>query len=395
MNNRYKLKITGKSPKRFVKDLITLKISLYSVKIGDDYTIIIVDDDGLGQIKKIKTSYKIEIIKEYGLIKYINSFKKYFWLITSVVIGIIVIEVLSNIVFDIEVEHSKSEIRQIILNDLDEYGIKKYRFRVSYKEKENIKKKILAKETERIEWLEIERQGTKYVVKVEERIKNKKKENLKSQNIVASKDAMILSINATKGEVVKKKYDYVKKGEVLISGFIKRDDKVVSKTKADGEVFGEVWYKVDVDLPKKYHIINKTGKSKKKIELQFLNNSIFLFDFSDKYKTYSLKRNSLIRSTLLPIGINYTTIYETEEINKKYSYSNASKDALEIANNKLKNKIGKNGSVISKKVLKKTEKNSRIIVEVFFKVKEDIRDIEDIENIKIEDIEGDKDESSN
>ena len=78
MNNRYKLKITGKSPKRFVKDLITLKISLYSVKIGDDYTIIIVDDDGLGQIKKIKTSYKIEIIKEYGLIKYINSFKKYF-----------------------------------------------------------------------------------------------------------------------------------------------------------------------------------------------------------------------------------------------------------------------------------------------------------------------------
>ena len=218
---------------------------------------------------------------------------------------------------------------------------------------------------------------------------------MKSQNIVASKDAMILSINATKGEVVKKKYDYVKKGEVLISGFIKRDDKVVSKTKADGEVFGEVWYKVDVDLPKKYHIINKTGKSKKKIELQFLNNSIFLFDFSDKYKTYSLKRNSLIRSTLLPIGINYTTIYETEEINKKYSYSNASKDALEIANNKLKNKIGKNGSVISKKVLKKTEKNSRIIVEVFFKVKEDIRDIEDIENIKIEDIEGDKDESSN
>ena len=97
----------------------------------------------------------------------------------------------------------------------------------------------------------------------------------------------------------------------------------------------------------------------------------------------------------MPIGINYTTIYETEEINKKYSYSNASKDALEIANNKLKNKIGKNGSVISKKVLKKTEKNSRIIVEVFFKVKEDIRDIEDIENIKIEDIEGDKDESSN
>lgn len=395
MNNRHKLKITGKSPKRFVSDLIKLKISLYSVEIEKNYTIIIVDDEGLEQIKKIKTSYEIEIIGEYGLVKYINLLKKYSWFIISIIIGIVIIKILSNVIFDIEVEHSKSEIRQIILTDLEEYGIKKYGFRVSYKKKENIKKRILAKETEKIEWLEIERQGTKYVVKVEERIKNKPNDDSASQNIIAKKDAMILNINAISGEVVKKKYDYVKKGEVLISGFIKRDDKIVSKTKADGEVFGEVWYKVDVDFPKRYCVIDKTGKSKRKIELQFLNNSIFLFNFSNRYKTYSLKRKSIIKNNLLPIGINYTTIYETKEINKKYNYSNVSNDALKIANSKLKDKIGKNGSVISKKVLKKTEKNSRIIVEVFFKVKEDIRDTENIENIKIEDIEGDKDESSN
>lgn len=395
MNNRHKLKITGKSPKRFVSDLIKLKISLYSVEIEKNYTIIIVDDEGLEQIKKIKTSYEIEIIGEYGLVKYINLLKKYSWFIISIIIGIVIIKILSNVIFDIEVEHSKSEIRQIILTDLEEYGIKKYGFRVSYKKKENIKKRILAKETEKIEWLEIERQGTKYVVKVEERIKNKPNDDSVSQNIIAKKDAMILNINAISGEVVKKKYDYVKKGEVLISGFIKRDDKIVSKTKADGEVFGEVWYKVDVDFPKRYCVIDKTGKSKRKIELQFLNNSIFLFNFSNRYKTYSLKRKSIIKNNLLPIGINYTTIYETKEINKKYNYSNVSNDALKIANSKLKDKIGKNGSVISKKVLKKTEKNSRIIVEVFFKVKEDIRDTENIENIKIEDIEGDKDESSN
>ena len=395
MNNRHKLKITGKSPKRFVSDLIKLKISLYSVEIEKNYTIIIVDDEGLEQIKKIKTSYEIEIIGEYGFVKYINLLKKYSWFIISIILGIVIIKILSNVIFDIEVEHSKSEIRQIILTDLEEYGIKKYGFRVSYKKKENIKKRILAKETEKIEWLEIERQGTKYVVKVEERIKNKPNADSASQNIIAKKDAMILNINAISGEVVKKKYDYVKKGEVLISGFIKRDDKIVSKTKADGEVFGEVWYKVDVDFPKRYCVIDKTGKSKEKIELQFLNNSIFLFNFSNRYKTYSLKRKSIIKNNLLPIGINYTTIYETKEINKKYNYSNVSNDALKIANSKLKDKIGKNGSVISKKVLKKTEKNSRIIVEVFFKVKEDIRDTENIENIKIEDIEGDKDESSN
>ena len=61
------------------------------------------------------------------------------------------------------------------------------------------------KETDKIEWLEIEENGTKYTIKVEERIKNKKEKDNKTQNIIAKKNAMILSIDATHGEIKKKK----------------------------------------------------------------------------------------------------------------------------------------------------------------------------------------------
>ena len=40
--------------------------------------------------------------------------------------------------------------------------------------------------------------------------------------------------------------------------------------------------------------------------------------------------------------------------------------------------------MISKKILKKYEKDSKIIVEVFFRVKEDITDTVSIEDINIE-----------
>lgn len=393
MNNRYKLKIIGKNPKRFITDLISQKISIYSMENYDKYSIIIVDDIGYKLIRNKKTSYKISVIREYGFIKYKHLFKKYYTFIIFLFIGIIILKLLSNITFDIKVEHSKSEIRNLIINDLEEFGIEKYKFKVSYDKKEEIKRKILKKEIDRIEWLEIESIGTKYIVKVEERIKNEVKKDTKTQNIIAKKNAMILKISATHGEVKKKKYDYVKKGDVLISGIITRDEKPMTKTKAEGEVYGEVWYKVNIDLPKNYETNIPTGKKKKRLEFKIFNKSIFLFP--PNYKNYNLVRKNLLNNQIIPISINYTTIKETNVTSKKYNIDNISKDAIKIGETKLKQKLGKKDTIIDKKVLKKTEKKSRIEVEVFYKVLEDITEEESIEDIDIEKItEGDDNESN-
>lgn len=394
MINKYKIKITGKNTKRFVKELIKEKISLYYIDFNDKYTIIIVDDDGYKTINNKKTSYKINIIDEYGIVKIKDTTKKYSLFLICILCGIILIKILSNIVFDIDIEHSKSEIREMIMNDLEEYGIKKYHFKVSYKKKEKIIKKILKKETNNIEWLEIDNIGTKYIVKVEERIKNEIKQNNKCQNIVAKKDAMILSIMATNGEVKVAKNQYVKKGDVLISGFISKDDKIVKKERAQGEVFGEVWYQVEVMLPEVYKEETLTGKSKKRLELKFLNKEFFFFDFS-KYKTYAIKRKKLLSSNILPISINYSTIRETRKIVKDYSIIDSNQEAIKLATKRLKNSLGKKDSIISKNVLKKSKKDSKIVVDIFFKVKEDITDTVNIDNIDITKQEGEKDESSN
>ena len=66
---------------------------------------------------------------------------------------------------------------------------------------------------------------------------------------------------------------------------------------------------------------------------------------------------------------------------RRFSTPNIEKDAISLATNKLTNKIGEDSEIVSKKVLKKYKKNSKIIVEVFFKVKEDITEYLDYEEI--------------
>ena len=278
---------------------------------------------------------------------------------------------LSKLIFDVEVVHSNRYIREIVYNNLRERGIYKYRFKVNYLEKEKIIKEILKKESNDIEWLEIEEIGTKYIVKVEQRKKNKEEEVCVPRNIVAGKDAFILEIQADVGEVIKKKYDYVKKGDIVISGIIHNKEEEVSRKCATGKIYGEVWYKVNLEIPMEYKEEIVTGKEKNTFEINFLNKNISLFN---NFKTYKKNSTFLIGSNLLPISLNFTKYLETDVKMYKYNLFNVDDYALELASKKIKNKLGTRGEVVSKKVLKKSIKKSKIIIEVFVKVKEDITD---------------------
>ena len=70
-------------------------------------------------------------------------------------------------------------------------------------------------------------------------------------------------------------------------------------------------------------------------------------------------------------------------LKEKYNINTAQDKAIILAEEKLKKQLKNDDTIISKKVLKKTEKNSKILVEVFFKVKENITDFVSIKNKKI------------
>ena len=382
MNNKLILKVTGKTKKYFLNEIIKNNINIYDLKENNNSYELLINYSDYEKILNIKTTNKIDVIQRIGINNYLNFIKTNIIVIIFVTLGILLNILLSNMILDIEINHPNKQIKKLIKKDLKEFGITKYKFKISYKEKELIKEKILDKEKDIIDWLEIEEKGTKYIIKLEER----KKEELvlcNPRNIISTKEAIITKITSESGEIKKKINDYVVPGDILISGVIYNKETAVDKRCATGKVYGETWYKVKVILDNNYKTIEETTNKRKGLYLKVFNLEYKLFN---KFSKYKIKEYNIIKSKILPINISFVIYEELLEKNNKNTLDNVDDKALEIAEKNIKNKLSNDESILTKKVLKKELKNSKIEVDVFISTEENIIDYQDITDLNINEL---------
>ena len=378
----YILKISGKRIDTFLMLLVRFSINFKMLNRGRDFIIIEVLEEDYDNLLKISTTYKIEIVKRKGLLNVVHFIKTRKLFVVMVLLGVLFFNLLTNIVFSIKVIDTDSELREIILTDLEELGLRKYNFKISYKEKEKIEEKVLKKEKDILEWIEIEEVGVSYEVKLIRRVKDDIKKETEPRDIIAKKTGLITRVEAESGEVVTKKNAYVKKGDTLISGLIRNNGNIVSKVRAEGRVYAEVWYKVALSLPLTYHEEMKTGNNKNVLEISFLSDDIAITDFS-KYKHSKDIKKILYKHPLLPISINLTKKEEVKTTDIDFS-ENYEENIKPLAVEKLKNKLGNDIKILSEKVLKREENTDRIDIEIFFKVEEDITSYKSLKDFNIE-----------
>ncbi len=378
----YILKISGKRIDTFLMLLVRFSINFKMLNRGRDFIIIEVLEEDYDNLLKISTTYKIEIVKRKGLLNVVHFIKTRKFFVVMVLLGVLFFNLLTNIVFSIKVIDTDSELREIILTDLEELGLRKYNFKISYKEKEKMEEAILKKEKDILEWIEIEEVGVSYEVKLIRRVKYDIKKETEPRDIIAKKTGLITRVEAESGEVVTKKNAYVKKGDTLISGLIRNNGNIVSKVRAEGRVYAEVWYKVALSLPLTYHEEMKTGNNKNVLEISFLSDDIAITDFS-KYKHSKDIKKILYKHPLLPISINLTKKEEVKTTDIDFS-ENYEENIKPLAVEKLKNKLGNDIKILSEKVLKREENTDRIDIEIFFKVEEDITSYKSLKDFNIE-----------
>jgi len=370
-NNIYLVSIKGKELKRFLKYLYRRNIEFINITSLDDELYCKLDEKNYKKLLDIKTSYKIKIEKVYGLIHIKEIIKNNIIFIISFLLGIVYLFFLSNIIFKVDIVHDDKEIKSLLKNELKKMNIKKYSFIKDYNYIEKVKTKIKENNKDKIEWIEIERVGTRYFVRLEKRIINKSENITNKRHLVAKKAGIIKKIDGSVGEITKKINDYVSKGDIIISGEIRKGEDVKDNVPATGNIYAEVWYKVKVSFPLYYYEEYKTGNKLSTIKIKYLDKEFNVFNrefenkksindqlFSDFYNMISINK-SIDQELIIKDEIN--TI--DTEIN-----------ALNIAKEKILNKLDNNEYIISQKKLKTIINNSTINVEVFFKVYENISD---------------------
>ena len=379
-----KIKITGRNINNFLKRIIRNNINIIKVMpISYKEMDLIIDYKDLDKIEKLKTIYNIKIIRYYGKLRILKRIKKNIFILSFLLIGLFLVYILSNVIFSIEVIHSNNNIIKLVENELEENGIKKYRFALSYDEVEKVKKKILEDNRDSLEWLEIIKEGTKYIVRVEERIINNVPDDNNIYDIVASKGAVIKSIYAKSGEKIRDVNTYVKKGDIVISSkIILPNNEIITKS-ADGKIIGEVWYSARVEFPYVYNEIKYTGNKKKVLVFNFLNKRISIFDFK-KYKTFDKNIKYIFNNNIIPISLTYEYEYETKVINDIYTYDTAREKAINVAKEKLLNKYSNIVDITDIKIINEEDMTSKIVIDLFITCDEDITLYKKVENATIE-----------
>ncbi len=378
LQNKVKLNIQGKNIERFIKRLKSNNIDLLNIKYLKYNSInIVIYQKDYDKVLKLKTTYEINQLDTYGIIKIKRIMNVYKYALIFIALGIFLIIFLSNIIFNVEVIHNDKELREFLLNELEKYGLKKYKFKVSFQEIQKIKNSILEEYHDKIEWLEIEERGTSYIVRLESRVIPNQEVNYDKQNVVAKKSAIIKKIVAENGEVVKNINSYVNKGDVIISGNIYLNEEIKDIVKAEGKIYGEVWYNINVSYPYIYSEIKELDNFQDVYVLKLLNKSLELT--LNKFDDKRVEEEKILYHSFLPFSLVKQRQKEVQTISYVLTSEEAKDKAIDEAIKKMQERLNNEEKIIDYQVLKVNIKDDKIILDMFFTVYEDITSYSKIE----------------
>lgn len=374
MNDYLYIKIKNKRASDVIIKMRQIGVALYEIKEENNDVFLKINSIDYEKIEKYLKTYKIKKIRYTGK-KYIYlSLKRYFIIYLFMLLSVATVVLASFFIVDIKVIHEDEKLVDIILEELAQRGVKKFSFQKSYNTLSKIKKDIKNSHLDLIDWLEIEKKGMKYVVRIEKRVIANIPKEEEYCHVYATKDAIVKKIEVKEGESKVFLNDYVKKGDLLISGDITLNENTVNKVCASGKVYAESWYTVNVKVPIEYKVSNKTGKKRNNIVINYDNRDYVILN--DRLKEYESVNKLLFEA----FGIKFYQRIDEEKtsIIKKYTTDEAVSKGIEEAKEKVENTLNEGDKIISQKVLQKTINDSTIDIDVFIITQENIakREIE-------------------
>ena len=349
----------------FIDKIKYLQLDILKIKYENNNIYLKIYAKDFPKIKKYILNYKFEIVRNNGIYYMLDNIKKNHILILMLILGLILYFVFINLVLSIDIICDKLETRELLQDELYERGIRVLSFKKNYQELNKIKKDILNKYPDKLDWLEIESKGMKYIVRLEERILETNPIINEYCDIIAIKDGIITNIKMSNGDLVVGINDYVRKGDLLIRGNVLYNNEVKRYTCAQGDIFAEVWYMTNVSIPLEHYETVKTGKKKSNLVLDINGNKKRLL--KKRFTNFDSSYKLLLKIFNIKIFLEYE--YESKKMIKKYSLDEALQVAIDKSSQNIKLKTN-NGKIINKKVLKKEINNSTMDVEIFITTEE-------------------------
>ncbi|HBY20466.1 MAG: hypothetical protein A2Y24_02365 [Clostridiales bacterium GWE2_32_10] len=332
MRGYVRIKISGTQKEKLINRFASRSVSLWKITLDKNYIEANMSLNDFYNIKPIlrNTNFKLRSIKRYGLPFIINKYKKRKFFVFGMLFTLLVLLVLSNIIWDINIYGTERIDREKVIKVVKEAGltIGKPKFMLNFKEIED----ELYKKIGDIAWLNIYQKGTSINIDIAETvIKTSETPPNIPCDIVADKEAIVYDIVTLKGVPKVKAKDVVNEGEVLVSGEIdvEQDGEKLKKyvhasAKIEGKNYLYVTVEQEIEETKKAY----TGNIYKEIRL---NLPLFSFNFIKTKPNASLAEKNEKYILLNPfvdnskLGCTLNKYKEYKLYKRKYTIDEAKK----------------------------------------------------------------------
>jgi similar to stage IV sporulation protein len=372
-----RIKIIGSRIERFLNRCLKEEVDIWNIRrTGENSVVCSVKLEDFKKVRTLlkQTGCKLRVIDRKGTPFLLRKLSTKSGFVSGMFIFVCILFLLSNLVWDVEVNGAdpqvEHEIRQV-LNDLD---VKKGKFQFTLPPPEELQFQITQR-LDSVTWIGAKLQGTTYTFSVVEKQLPREKEALTPRNLVSDTEAVVTDIYVEQGTPKVEPNDFVQKGDVLVSGNIGGEDggKVVP---AIGKVMGETWYVSEVNVPLDSTLKTYTGETYTKHAVTVFGFRIPIWGFSEpEFKKYDVETTETPLRFLkwtLPVAYEKTIYRQTEKVKREYTEKEAIKVAKQIGKTDLKEKLEKKAKIISENILRQSVENGKVMLKMRYTVIENI-----------------------
>ncbi|MEN2765949.1 sporulation protein YqfD [Ornithinibacillus xuwenensis] len=384
--------VKGHMPEIFFQECANRGITVWNIKKEGKKTCS--GNLKLADVKRIKAikrekNYKISFDQRRGYPFIFSQFLRRKEIVLSFIMSIFLILFMSNIIWKVEITGDlPKEIEEKISKQLSQHGVHPGAWIFTLESPGEIQQR-LTEEIPELLWVGVRQKGTTYQLEGVEKIVVNEEKVEGPRNLVATKKGVIKHMYVSKGLPKVAINDYVKPGDLLVSGTLnevkqdtededeeKKEQKEPVLVAAEGEIIASTWYEVEVTVPLKKNYELLTGKQEKKYYLGISDFRLPVWGFGSP-EFEEIHRDSTETAVRffkwdLPIKVVETTLSEKEYHEIERTQEEAVQAGIEQAKEELQLQLGPDAKITSEKVLHESLENGKVKLYLYMTVEENI-----------------------
>ena len=279
---------------------------------------------------------RVKVIYRGGLPQRLQAFRGRWGILVGATLAVVLFVLSQSVIWRIDIIGNERLSRDEVISSLEEQGLYVGGF-IARANTASIEQRVMIHDDD-IAWVSINIKGTVARVEIREVIDAEiSDKNTSPANLVATHDAQIVSMKVYSGFLSVKEGDFVRAGQLLVSGVYKEGKAPLRFLRASGQILGKVTHTFEVEIPLIQEKKVYTGEKFSQKTLNFFGKSIkFFANYRNLPISYDIINYVYTFNPLslgeLPISISVDEYLPYESVKEEISET----EAMDLAYEKLR-----------------------------------------------------------